>query len=94
MAEITVLALSFCVVRFVRVLALRRSFRIAFLVVTGPAHILGAVLFVHVLAYELLTEFLLVELLESLAMKLFVLPEVGVHHRQILNLDRADRVTR
>lgn len=92
MAKIAILALPFRVVRLARVLALRRGLGVAFLMVTRTAHVLGTVLFVHVLANELLAQFRFVELLESLAVQLFVLSEVGVHQGQILDLDGAHRV--
>ena len=49
-------------------LALRRSFRVALLVVARAAHVLCAMLFLHVLADELLVKFALIHIFKSLAL--------------------------
>lgn len=67
MVKVAVLAHTFRVVGLGRVLTLRRRLRVAFLVVAGATHVLGAMLLLHVLADESRAKLIGVVLLKGFA---------------------------
>ena len=71
--QVAVFAHAFRVVGLILVLALRGGLRVALLMVARTAHVLCAMLFLHVLANELLVQLVRICFLEGLALELFVL---------------------